>query len=692
MAGGSRVDDLAFATALQGLSARTLEDESGVITLAERITALQANIADVTATAIESLSTRVEMAEGRTEANAAAITSLVAEISLDPVTAAAFMELTARVTSTENVDGSTTLAGLAQWLVKTTVGDLTAGVGLYNDGTISRFTVAADRFMILPPDAQDDEDGLIPFAVVNGKVFINEAVIREASIGVAKIQNGFLTNLAAVHGTLGVRPDSQGRHLRPHDQQHSFNRSTMCREWRGGRSFGTGQPSSTPPPSGARLVRSTSTSDVQNVDILWRGSLTVNDHQVTAPFVLGGFAIDSYDAIILWIRNNQGSVDSHGTMSISTGQLASGTSATPPSSQDRIGFTVGIEESGSANGIIWRSSTGRTIYLRAGDSNENFTVFTILGVKNPVGGGPPDPDPLPPDDPDATTVTARAGADRSVQSGGSIGIGGTDTIANPVGSTTIAWTRQSGAGGTLSSTTIASPTFTAPTVASNRTIIWRKTVTNNGVSDSDDVTVTVTVGTPPPDTTTVTANAGSNVSVESGGSVGIGGTDTITNGSGTTTYAWTRQSGAGGTLSSTSVASPTFNAPTVTSDRDIVWRKTVMNNGVSDTDDVTITVDAPSPDTTTVSANAGADQNVVSGGSITIGGPDTITNGQGIDHLRLDPSERDRWHPILDDDREPDLLRSVGRVEPQHSLAQDGDQQWSERYGRRAGGCAAANG
>ena len=196
-----RVDDLAFATALQGLSARTLEDESGVITLAERITALQANIADVTATAIESLSTRVEMAEGRTEANAAAITSLVADIA-GAVTASAFMELTARVTSTENVDGSTTLASLAQWLVKTTVGDLVAGVGLYNDGMTSRFTVAADRFMILPPGAQDDEDGRIPFAVVNGKVFINEAVIREASIGVAKIENAFLTNLAAVHGTL----------------------------------------------------------------------------------------------------------------------------------------------------------------------------------------------------------------------------------------------------------------------------------------------------------------------------------------------------------------------------------------------------------------------------------------------------------------------------------------------------------
>ena len=134
------------------------------------------------------------------------ITSLVAEIA-GAVTAAAFMELTARVTSTENVDGSTTLAGLAQWLVKTTVGDLVAGVGLYNDGTTSRFTVAADRFMILPPEAQDDEDARIPFAVVNGEVFINEAVIREASIGVAKIEERLPDQPRGRSWNLGVRPD-----------------------------------------------------------------------------------------------------------------------------------------------------------------------------------------------------------------------------------------------------------------------------------------------------------------------------------------------------------------------------------------------------------------------------------------------------------------------------------------------------
>ena len=94
-----------------------------------------------------------------------------------------------------------------------------------------------------------------------------------------------------------------------------------------------------------------------------------------------------------------------------------------------------------------------------------------------------------------TTVDANAGSDKTVASAGTVTIGGTDTVTNGVGSTTIAWTRVSGVGGSLSSTSVASPVFTAPTLsvgAANRTIVWRKTVTNNGVSDTDDVTITVT--------------------------------------------------------------------------------------------------------------------------------------------------------------------------------------------------------
>ena len=82
-----------------------------------------------------------------------------------------------------------------------------------------------------------------------------------------------------------------------------------------------------------------------------------------------------------------------------------------------------------------------------------------------------------------TTVTANAGPDVSVDAGDTVQIGGADTITQGSGATVISWSRVSGQGGSLDSTTSATPTFTAPTLArglNNRPIRWRKTVSNNG--------------------------------------------------------------------------------------------------------------------------------------------------------------------------------------------------------------------
>ena len=96
--------------------------------------------------------------------------------------------------------------------------------------------------------------------------------------------------------------------------------------------------------------------------------------------------------------------------------------------------------------------------------------------------------------------------------------------------------------------------------------------------------------------TTVEANAGPDVTVESGGSVQIGGADTVMNGVGATTVSWARVSGLGGTLSTFTAALTSFEAPVVTAERTVRWLKSVTNNGVNDTDIVTITVEAPAID------------------------------------------------------------------------------------------------
>ena len=415
--------------------------------------------------------------------------------------------------------------------------------------------------------------------------------------------------------------------------------------------------------------------NLQNVRVLWQEtagiqvvnskSITLNDSISNYDFLQGVCRATSKSWYMPW--------------AIPTSKLSS--------SKVNLMGPSGLTGNDLVQFSIARAGSRRLTFTDNNHSDNRVHIYQVIGVKSPGGSVPTIPDTIVPDPSvPGTRVTANAGPDVSVESGGTAQIGGTDTIANSIGSTTYSWTRVSGTGGRLSSgSTTSQPTFTAPTVSSNRNIVWRKTTTNNGVSDTDDMTITVTPAatqapgipsTPsattrgetsltlsttagaggavttyrwrystnsnvsdfdPEETstgpsvtisglarntnywidvraensagnsdysgnlatstlaaaagaTTVTANAGPNVSVESGDSVSIGGIDSVTSGIGTTTYGWERRSGTGGSLNSTRTAQPTFTAPTVSSNRTIVWRKTTTNNGVSDSDDVTITV------------------------------------------------------------------------------------------------------
>ena len=99
-----------------------------------------------------------------------------------------------------------------------------------------------------------------------------------------------------------------------------------------------------------------------------------------------------------------------------------------------------------------------------------------------------------------TSVTANAGADKTVTSGGTVTLNGSASVTNGSGSTTYSWRRATGIGGSLSASNVAQPTFNAPTLTSgtaDRTIVYRLTATNNGVSDTDDVRVVVTAPSAP---------------------------------------------------------------------------------------------------------------------------------------------------------------------------------------------------
>ena len=113
-----------------------------------------------------------------------------------PSWATALVSLEARVSTNEGA--------LARWTVKLQVGDLVGGIGLYNDGTNTRFVVQANQFAVLP-SAGSSSNIRIPFEVSGGVVYINNAVIRSGSITGAKIAGAAITNSlianAAVSGT-----------------------------------------------------------------------------------------------------------------------------------------------------------------------------------------------------------------------------------------------------------------------------------------------------------------------------------------------------------------------------------------------------------------------------------------------------------------------------------------------------------
>ena len=187
-----------------------------------------------------------------------------------------------------------------------------------------------------------------------------------------------------------------------------------------------------------------------------------------------------------------------------------------------------------------------------------------------------------------TAPTANAGADQTVVEGARVTLDGSASSDPESQALTWAWTRTAGPAVTLSSTTAANPTFTAPTVAADTTITFSLTVTDSDglASSADTVTVTVENNTAP------TANAGADRRAAQGTSVTLDGSASSDADNETLTFAWSQTAGTNVTLSDATVAKPTFTAPSsLASDAVLTFRLTVTDpNGATGTDTVTITV------------------------------------------------------------------------------------------------------
>ena len=118
------------------------------------------------------------------------------------------------------------------------------------------------------------------------------------------------------------------------------------------------------------------------------------------------------------------------------------------------------------------------------------------------------------------------------------------------------------------------------------------------------------------------ANAGSDQSVSSATSVTLDGTSSSDADNDSLTYSWTQTSGTSVTLSSSTASQPTFTAPTLNfgdSNLSLVF-SLVVNDGTENSTADTVTITVTSPANSSPVANAGPDQTVDAGVTVTLDG------------------------------------------------------------------------
>ena len=242
--------------------------------------------------------------------------------------------------------------------------------------------------------------------------------------------------------------------------------------------------------------------------------------------------------------------------------------------------------------------------------------------------------------PEFPALTAEAGPNKSVVSEMTVTLDGSGTETGSGRNVTYLWTQTSGTGGTLTSETTLTPSFTAPALNpgdADAIHIFTLTVSDDVVGSTaatDTVRVTVTA----PEFPALTAEAGPNKSVVSEMTVTLDGSGTETGSGRNVTYLWTQTSGTGGTLTSETTLTPSFTAPALNpgdADAIHIFTLTVSDDVVGSTaatDTVRVTVTAP--EFPALTAEAGPNKSVVSEMTVTLDGSGTETgSGRNVTYL-----------------------------------------------------------
>ncbi len=266
--------------------------------------------------------------------------------------------------------------------------------------------------------------------------------------------------------------------------------------------------------------------------------------------------------------------------------------------------------------ISLANQTALSTTFTAPQVSANTTITFTLTVSDGINPDVTDQVRVTVTDSANSPPTTNAGQNQTVAEGSVVTLSGTAADPDPEDTLAYLWT-SNWSGLSITDATTLAPSFTAPNVASNTTITFTFTATddhNAAASDTMTVTVTDSANQPP------AVSAGSNQTVAEGSTVTLSGMASDPDLEDTLTYHWSHNHPTlPVTINNASALDTTFTAPNVASNTTITFTLTATDQqNANGTDTTTITVTDSANQTPTVLA--GDDQTVQEGQAVTLSG------------------------------------------------------------------------
>ena len=220
-----------------------------------------------------------------------------------------------------------------------------------------------------------------------------------------------------------------------------------------------------------------------------------------------------------------------------------------------------------------------------------------------------------------TAPTADAGTDQEITEGDTVTLAGTATDADPEDDLTYSWSHDSTLFISLDDSTLT-PSFTVPNVSEDTAVEFTLTVSDGTTDVSDQIIITITDSA----NTAPTADAGTDQEITEGDTVTLAGTATDADPEDDLTYSWSHDSTLFISLDD-STLTPSFTVPNVSEDTAVEFTLTVSDGTTDVSDQIIITITDSA--NTAPTADAGTDQEITEGDTVTLAGTATDADPGG---------------------------------------------------------------